>query len=191
MDYWPNVDAVEWFAESVFPAVREKFPAAKFFVVGSRPDPRVKKLAEFPGVVVTGSVPDIRPYIAYASFAVAPLRIARGTQNKVLEAMAMAKTVIASPEAAQGVSAIADEELIVANGAAEFVQQITQRLGANEDASIGICARSRVIEQYSWDANLSRIGQLLDPPRAEPQQPAKHFASNDASRLSALAQKYT
>ncbi|HEY9145132.1 MAG TPA: TIGR03087 family PEP-CTERM/XrtA system glycosyltransferase, partial [Thiobacillus sp.] len=93
MDYWPNVDAVSWFAERVFPAVREAMPAAQFTIVGSRPTEAVLALARQPGVVVTGSVPDVRPYLAHAACAVAPLRIARGIQNKVLEAMAMARPV--------------------------------------------------------------------------------------------------
>ena len=169
MDYWPNVDAVEWFAESVFPAVREKFAHARFFIVGSRPDPRVKKLAELPGVTVTGSVPDIRPYLAHAAIAVAPLRIARGTQNKVLEAMAMAKAVIASQEAAQGVNAKHGAELIVAKDAAEFITHILSRLSGNNRDDIGDRARECVMRKYSWDANLSRIGRMLDPtiPAAE------------------------
>ena len=166
MDYWPNVDAVEWFAHEVFGHVRAKFPHALFYVVGSRPDARVKKLSALPGVVVTGSVPDIRPYLAHAALAVAPLRIARGTQNKVLEAMAMAKTVIASQDAAQGVSAEAGRELVVANNAPEFIAQISVRLSDNNDDLIGARARACVVERYSWQANLSRIGRALDSNQA-------------------------
>src|SRR5690606_27573193 len=84
MDYWPNVDAVAWFAETVFPLVRLKVHAVEFWIVGSNPDARVKALERRPGVRVTGRVADVRPYLAHASVAVAPLRVARGTQNKVL-----------------------------------------------------------------------------------------------------------
>src|SRR3954447_13488802 len=85
MDYWANVDAVDWFSRAIFPKVRMRFPKAEFFIVGARPNPVVKALAKLPGITVTGSVPDVRPYLAWASLAVAPLRIARGIQNKVLE----------------------------------------------------------------------------------------------------------
>jgi sugar transferase (PEP-CTERM/EpsH1 system associated) len=163
MDYWPNVDAAEWFAHEVFAQVKSRFPQTRFYVVGARPDQRVKKLAELPGVVVTGSVADIRPYLAHAKLAVAPLRIARGTQNKVLEAMAMAKTVIASPEAAQGVAAEPDRELIVAKDAIEFVDRVSAYLDGTDIELIGKRARSRIVSDYSWQANLSRIGKLLQP----------------------------
>jgi sugar transferase (PEP-CTERM/EpsH1 system associated) len=163
MDYWPNVDAVEWFAHEVFPQLRAKNPRVRFFIVGSRPDQRVKRLAELPDVFVTGSVPDIRPYLAHATIAVAPLRIARGTQNKVLEAMSMAKLVIASSEAAQGVSATVSREIVIAKNAAEFVDEISVHLNSQERELIGARARARVIQDYSWNANLSRIGLALDP----------------------------
>ncbi len=163
MDYWPNVDAVEWFAHEVFPHLRAKFPFLRFYIVGSRPDPRVRKLADLSSVFVTGSVPDIRPYLAHSTMAVAPLRIARGTQNKVLEAMSMAKMVIASGEAAQGVNAEANVELVVAIDASEFITRISERLGSNEAELIGTRARAKVVKDYSWNANLSRIGRALDP----------------------------
>lgn len=163
MDYWPNVDAAEWFAREVFCVIQQSFPKARFYIVGARPDPKVQKLAELPGVVVTGSVPDIRPYLAHAALAVAPLRIARGTQNKVLEAMAMAKTVIASQEAAQGVAAEPERELLVAPTAADFIAQITDQLNKSHSDLIGNRARTRVLQDYSWNANLSKIGRLLDP----------------------------
>ena len=89
MDYWPNVDAVKYFARSVLPQVKLRHPEAEFYIVGNKPSAEVKELEQIPGVVVTGWVEDIRPYIKHASVAVAPMRIARGVQNKVLEAMAM------------------------------------------------------------------------------------------------------
>ncbi len=189
MDYWPNVDAVEWFAESVFPSILEKFSDARFFVVGSRPDPRVKLLSKLPGVVVTGSVPDIRPYLAHAALAVAPLRIARGTQNKVLEAMAMGKTVIASKEAAQGVSAIDGRELIVANDTVQFIAQIALRLSISNGDGIGSRARECVIRKYSWDANLARIGGMLDPSKSTVESVRKAVTQTDARILALPSRK--
>ncbi len=188
MDYWPNVDAAEWFAREIFSKIHGDFPRTRFYVVGARPDPKIQKLAELPGVIVTGSVADIRPFLAHARLAVAPLRIARGTQNKVLEAMAMAKTVIASQEAAQGVAAEPERELIVARTAQEFVDQITSQLTKSHSDLIGNRARARVLQDYSWDANLSKIGRLLQHSDGgwkndEPLQDARiiHFPSRKSA----------
>ena len=190
MDYWPNVDAAEWFVREVLNAVRSGFPQARFYIVGARPAARVKKLAEFPGVVVTGSVSDIRPYLAHAKLAVAPLRIARGTQNKVLEAMAMAKVVIASREAAQGIAAEANHEFIVAETTAEFIQRVLAHLGSVHNDLIGSRARARVVKDYSWRANLARIGRLLQPASdAAPNDQRKESTSGKANILSFPARK--
>ena len=161
MDYWPNVDAVVVFARTVFPAIRRRLPAARFYIVGARPTPEVKKLAELPGVSVTGAVPDMRPYLAHAKLAVAPLRMARGVQNKVLEAMAMAKPVLASPQAAEGIEARVGLELLVAGEDAEFILKATQLLERDDIAAIGDAARARVLASYSWERSLSRFEQLL------------------------------
>jgi sugar transferase (PEP-CTERM/EpsH1 system associated) len=166
MDYWPNVDAVVWFAERIFPAVREAVPAAQFTVVGSRPADAVVRLARQPGVVVTGGVPDVRPYLAHAACAVAPLRIARGVQNKVLEAMAMACPVVASPQAAEGIRAEAGRDYWLAPDEAAFAAAVVDRLragGRNPQARAGILAR------YDWGRNLAALDPLFDaPPAARP-----------------------
>ncbi|MDD5272029.1 MAG: TIGR03087 family PEP-CTERM/XrtA system glycosyltransferase, partial [Methylovulum sp.] len=99
MDYWANVDAVVWFATQVFPLLQGRYPQLCFYIVGSKPAKAVLELAGNPAITVTGRVDDVRPYLAYARLAVAPLRIARGIQNKVLEAMAMAKVVVATTAA--------------------------------------------------------------------------------------------
>jgi sugar transferase (PEP-CTERM/EpsH1 system associated) len=105
MDYWANVDAVVWFAQQVMPWIRQRQPEAKFYIVGSKPTRAVQQLAgDDPNIIVTGRVEDVRPYILHASVIVAPLRIARGVQNKVLEAMAMAKPVVVTSAAMEGVS---------------------------------------------------------------------------------------
>src|SRR6185312_2261157 len=117
MDYWPNADAVSWFAREVMPILRRRAVPPEFHVVGANPGKELLKLAAAPGVFVTGRVADTRPYIAHASAVVAPLRIARGIQNKVLEAMAMAKPVVASRQAFEGVRARPGQDLLVAEGA--------------------------------------------------------------------------
>ena len=166
MDYWPNVDAVTWFAVQVLTPLRVRFPRLLFYIVGSRPAAAVKALARLPGVNVTGAVHDIRPYLAHAALAVAPLRIARGIQNKVLEAMSMAKTMVASPQALEGISALPGAELLLADSAGEFIAHLTRLLTEKPDRTIGTAARKRVLQDYSWDRNLARLGTLLGLPDA-------------------------
>jgi sugar transferase (PEP-CTERM/EpsH1 system associated) len=168
MDYWPNVDAVQWFCDEVFPALRTRFPELHFYIVGSRPAPAVQALAQRPGVKVTGTVPDVRPYIAHAAVAVAPLRIARGIQNKVLEAMAMATPVVVSPQALEGIDAVPGSELVLAEDAAAFADAVATLLSENDAtkesaaAAIGQAARAKVQRRYSWSSNLACIGENLE-----------------------------
>jgi len=166
MDYWPNVDAVTWFAERVFPAVREAVPAAQFTLVGSRPGEAVRALARQPGVVVTGGVPDVRPYLAHAACAVAPLRIARGIQNKVLEAMAMARPVVVTAQAAEGIRAEAGRDFLLARDEAGLAGAVIAQLQARASCPQ---ARARILTHYDWTKNLSMIDALFDAvPAASP-----------------------
>lgn len=162
MDYWPNIDAVQWFAQEIFPAVRAQNPAACFYIVGSRPAESVRALAAQPGVHVTGAVPDIRPYLAHASLAVAPLRVARGIQNKVLEAMAMAKPVVVSPQALEGIHASPGSELMLAETAGQFAAAVSALL-AQPDKTMGNNARAKVEAEYGWASNLACVDALLEP----------------------------
>ena len=161
MDYWPNVDAVTWFASDVLPALVARVPSLRFTIVGMRPTPAVQALAG-EHVVVTGTVPDVRPYLAHAAVVVAPLRIARGVQNKVLEAMAMGRPVVASAACAGGIDATPGAEFAVAATAPEYVEQIVGLLDDPSRAeAMGAAARRRVLERYSWDARLSQIDHWL------------------------------
>jgi len=161
MDYWANIEAVDWFARAVFPAIRARMPQVRFVIVGARPSPEVLALADFPGVTVTGAVPDVRPFLAHAALSVAPLRIARGVQNKVLEAMSMGKIVVATPQAAEGIRAIPGQELFVACDAPDFALHVTMLLQRQDRAAMGTAARIRVLKDYSWENNLKRIDSLL------------------------------
>ena len=161
MDYWPNVDAVSWFAESILPRVQAAAPGARFVIVGSRPDEAVEALARLPGVVVTGRVPDVRPWLAHAACAVAPLRIARGVQNKVLEAMAMARPVVVSPQAAEGLRAEAGRDYTLARDEAEFARAVVAQLGQVADVP---AARQSILQRYDWRRNLARVDALFDSP---------------------------
>ena len=163
MDYWANGDAVEWFSRRVLPLINLHLPRVKFYIVGARPTPAVQALAALPGVVVTGAVPDVRPYLAHSELAVAPLRIARGVQNKVLEAMAMEKAVIASSQAAEGIFAVRGHELVVADDEGEFSNCVVELLRTEPELrrAIGHAARARVLASYNWEKNLARIAALL------------------------------
>jgi len=160
MDYWANVEAVTWFANDVWPTVQRMHPAARFYIVGSRPTPAVQALGKRAGIVVTGGVPDTRPYIAHAAMAVAPLRIARGIQNKVLEAMAMAKPTLVTEQALEGIAALPGKELILANDVDTYVQQVCDVL-AGHYPSMGKSARERVLQDFSWVSHLGIVEQLL------------------------------
>ena len=162
MDYAPNIDATIWFAHQVMPALKRQFRDLQFHIVGSRPIPKILALRRLPGVHVSGTVPDIRPYLQHATLAVAPLQIARGIQNKVLEAMAMQKAVVATPQALEGISAIAGSEVIRADGADEFIALIGQQLSSPAD--IGYAARRRILQDYQWERNLQRLGAALGLP---------------------------
>lgn len=160
MDYRPNSDAVTWFAESVFPQIRAKHPAARFAIVGRRPDRRVAALARLAGVDVTGEVADVRGWLAAAAVAVAPLKLARGVQNKVLEAMAMARPVVATSAAAEGIAH--DDTIRIADNADGFARAVCALIADPQGAAtLGARARQRTIERYGWDARLAALDPLM------------------------------
>jgi sugar transferase (PEP-CTERM/EpsH1 system associated) len=161
MDYWANVDAVTWFVREVFPEIRQRVSTAYFYIVGARPESAVRELAQSAGVKVTGAVKDIRPYLAHAHVAVAPLRIARGVQNKVLEAMAMATPVVVTPQALDGILCEPDREILVAADAVSFAERVCDVLLGNTGDTTA-AARHRVESDYSWESNLRRFEALLE-----------------------------
>jgi sugar transferase (PEP-CTERM/EpsH1 system associated) len=161
MDYWPNVDAVTWFAETVFPRVRAADPAAAFYVVGGNPDEAVRRLADSPAVRVTGQVADVRPYLRHAAAVVAPLRIARGIQNKVLEGMAMARPTVVTPAALEGIPARTGSEVLLGDSPESLAAQVLAVLGGAA-VDLGTAARRRVLEDFDWDRNLAGFSALLE-----------------------------
>ncbi|MGC8523113.1 MAG: TIGR03087 family PEP-CTERM/XrtA system glycosyltransferase [Acidibrevibacterium sp.] len=165
MDYRPNQDAVIWFAKAVLPGVRAARPGGKapvFYIVGARPGRGVRELARLPGVVVTGRVPDTRPYLAHAALVVAPLRIARGVQNKVLEAMAMARPVLATPAAFEGITAAPGRDLLVADGAPAMIAAAISVL-AGRHPELGRAARAAMQRHYAWEETLAPLDTLFVP----------------------------
>ncbi len=161
MDYPPNADAVAWFAEAILPIIRRTRPDAAFHIVGSNPAPSVLALAATDGVFVTGRVPDVRPFIAYASVSVAPMRIGRGIQNKVLEAMAMARPTVVTRDALTGIDAIPDKEVLLADTPETFAAACLHAAGPAGRA-IGEAARRRVLRDYTWSDCLRGFDPLLD-----------------------------
>lgn len=161
MDYRPNVEAVTWFAREVWPDVRARVPGATFRIVGRDPAPAVLALAETPGVEVTGAVPDVRPHLADAAVAVAPLRIARGVQNKVLEAMAMGRAVLGSPAALEGLDVAVGEECLSAGAPGAWRDRLVALLGDPAERSrLGHAARRRVEQSYGWAARMEPLVAL-------------------------------
>jgi len=160
MDYWANVDAVVWFAQQVLPLLRQQIPQAKFYIVGGKPTKVVQQLAENPNIIVTGSVPDVRPYLAHARLAVAPLRIARGIQNKVLEAMAMGKHVVATSAAMEGIAYDPSLAVSVSDKADQWLELLggllsQQSLPAGQN-------RTFIQAQFSWQENVRTLCGFLD-----------------------------
>jgi sugar transferase (PEP-CTERM/EpsH1 system associated) len=160
MDYWPNEDAVTWFAKQVMPQVSQVVPDARFYIVGMNPGRKVRNLAKNPSVIVTGGVRDVRPYLAHASAAALPLRVARGIQNKILEAMAMEIPVLATPEAVFGIKPCPGFYPLIADTTSELADIAVRLLISNKQEKI--TARSCVLEKYNWDVNLQLLDGLFD-----------------------------
>jgi sugar transferase (PEP-CTERM/EpsH1 system associated) len=160
MNYWPNVDAACWFAREIFPSVRARYPDVEFFVVGANPAPEVRRLGDLEGVTVTGTVADVRPYIQHASAAVVPMRIARGIQNKVLEAMAMARPLVATTQGLEGINPQIGRDVVLADDAAAFGAAVNDLL-SGEYPELGASARQFVMEGFHWQENIRPLRQLL------------------------------
>ncbi len=169
MDYQPNVEGVCWFAREVWPGLRRRIPQLRFIIVGRQPAPAVRKLADMPGITVTGAVDDVRQFLANAAIAIAPLQIARGVQNKVLEAMAMGKSVVASGGAIEGIDAQVGRDVLRADSAQQWQQEILQLL--TDDAlrrDIGQAARACMEKNYSWASQLAPLVKMCQEFAAQP-----------------------
>jgi sugar transferase (PEP-CTERM/EpsH1 system associated) len=166
MDYRPNAEGAIWLAQNVLPLLRSERPKMRFYIVGARPSSAVKSLVG-PDVVVTGKVDDVRPYLAHAAAIVAPLKLARGLQNKVLEGMAMARPVIATSPAVRALNVTSGKELWVADEPADFAHAIITAVRA--PISIATSGRSYVERNHDWTRNLATLDRLLasGPARGE------------------------
>jgi sugar transferase (PEP-CTERM/EpsH1 system associated) len=163
MNYLPNAEGCAWFVREILPLVRAKRPEARFTIVGSSPTRAVKELAEVPGVSVTGFVPDTRVQLSRAVLAVAPLRIARGIQNKVLEALAMGLPVVGTSPATQGVEGQPGRDFLVADEAPAFAARVVELLERPDEArALGSRGRAFVEANYDWGKVLDPLDPLLE-----------------------------
>jgi len=161
MDYKPNVDAVVWMVKKVMPIVWQEKPDIHFYIVGSSPSEEVTDLGTDDRVIVTGRVPDVRPFVSHAIASVAPLRIARGIQNKVLESMAMSKITVVTSFALEGIDAVAGKDLLLAEGVELFARCILDITNKKTSEDIGQNARKCVEEKYSWESKFEQYRHLL------------------------------
>ncbi len=162
LNYPPNVQGLTWFLQRVWPAVIERLPTATIDIVGKNPAPQVIDFANVPGVRLVGAVDDVRPYLADADVAIAPLKIARGIQNKVLEAMAMAKPVVLTSPAAEGIEAIPDKHFVVADTAEDWLENILALERTPEARrQLGAAARELIENEFEWSSRLEPLDALL------------------------------
>lgn len=162
MDYLPNEDAVCWFAEKVWPSIITTKPAARFQIVGMSPSDRVIALGSQPGIEVTGKVDDIVVYYQRADIFVAPFRLARGVQNKVLQAFASALPVVATPMACEGIAVSRGVDVLIADDEHDFLSQSLRLIDQpSERSALGAAARNLVLQDYAWASCLRPLDRLL------------------------------
>jgi sugar transferase (PEP-CTERM/EpsH1 system associated) len=163
MDYYPNQECMFDFCARTLPLLHARRPALKLVIVGADPSPRVRRLARLPGVSVTGSVADVRPYLHRSALMIAPLNIARGTQNKILEAMASGVPVVTSRVAAGGVDAAAPEHFLVASSPQEYAAAILRILDDRaERERLSRAGRARMLSHHAWDRSMQRLDAIIE-----------------------------
>lgn len=162
LDYPPNVDAACWFSREVWPHLHRRHSKARLRLVGRRPVDSIWQLAEVAGVEVVGQVPDVRPYLVQSAVVVAPLRIARGIQNKVLEGMAMGKPVVASPQVVSGLKNRLDVPILLASTPSEWIELVDRLLRSQPlRRQLGVAGRQYVEMHHDWERCLEPLGHLL------------------------------
>ena len=162
MDYFPNQQAMLFFSNEVFPRIRERRQAATLTIIGAEPSQAIRRLATREGITVTGTVPDVRDLVRRSAVSVAPLSIARGTQNKIIECMAMGVPVVTSPEAVAGVDAVPGEHLLVAQSPAEYADKLlslmTDRAARHR---LAVAGQARVETHHSWANSMAKLDRII------------------------------
>jgi glycosyltransferase involved in cell wall biosynthesis len=163
MDYFPNVDAVQYFCREIFPLVRQSVSGVRFYIVGRNPIRQVRALEKYPNVIVTGTVPDIRPYLARATVSVAPLRIARGVQNKVLEALAVGLPVVGTTESFKGITPMESDGVKIADQPGLFAQHLVAFLKSDARFRWQIARQNRryIERHHQWEHQGVQLERLL------------------------------
>jgi sugar transferase (PEP-CTERM/EpsH1 system associated) len=175
MDYYPNIDGVLHFTKSVLPTVRAAVPDVEFRIIGSNPTPAIERLRQVPGVIVTGYVPDVRPFLNDAVVSVAPLRMARGTQNKILESMAMGIPVVATSDSAKGVDAIPEQHILIGNTPDAFARQVIRILMDRKRLTdLSKVGRERVEQVHLWPRSMELLDAILNYSSRRPADRYKH-----------------
>jgi len=181
MDYYPNQECMFEFCRSTLPLLRARRPSLQLLIVGADPSPAVRKLGEMPGVTVTGSVPDVRPYLHRSALTVAPLNIARGTQNKILEAMASGVPVVTSRVAAGGVDAVDGEHFLIAGTPSEYCAAILRIIEDPGDRRrLSEAGRARVLTHHAWSKSMQRLDRIVERAMSMHQQTAGEDAGRTA-----------
>jgi polysaccharide biosynthesis protein PslH len=161
MDFRPNIDAMTWFSAEILPRIRAEIPLAHLVIVGQKPAPRIRALAQQPGIEVTGWVADTRPYIADAAVYVVPLRMGSGTRLKVLEAMAMGKAIVSTRRGVEGIALTPERDALIADTPAEFARAVITLLRDPERRrALGRAARTLAEEKYDWRAIVPAFDQV-------------------------------
>jgi len=163
MDYYPNQECMLDFCENTLPLIKVKRPDLKLFIVGASPSGEIRKLGNIPGVVVTGSVPDVRPYVWKCAVNVAPLNIARGTQNKILESLAMGVPTVASLQAATGIDAVPGEHFLTASSPQEYADAVLKLLSdTRERERYSEAGRQRMLTHHGWEGSMKKLDKIIE-----------------------------
>lgn len=163
MDYYPNQECMFDFCKNTLPLIRQKRPGVKLKIIGANPSPEIRDLDRLENVTVTGSVPDVRPHVLSSAVNIAPLNIARGTQNKILESLAMGVPVVSSIQAAGGIDALPDKHFLMASTPQEYAEAIIRLLESKEDREkFSQAGRERMLSNHDWHASMLRLDQIIE-----------------------------
>ena len=162
-DYYPNQEGAQYFCDRILPLIQARRPEVRLTLVGAKPSKAIQDLGQRPGITVTGTVPDVRPFVTGSAVSIAPLNIARGTQNKILEALAMGVPVVTSDTAASGVDVVPGEHLLSAAGPEAFAEAVLRLLADPEERRrFGAAGRARMESHHKWSVSMQRLDTILE-----------------------------